>query len=493
MSDRPSVLVRVTVALLGLVVVACGGGSGTSGPSGPLSATEMRYGRGPATNAGVTYQPDVVLVGGGADAVRAWSADGLTWTIKGDAPGVDQLAPGKIMFVTGFGVGRVLAINAVGKDRAVTIGPVELTDVIKDANLSSSQPISLGSPTFYSAPDLPGTLSPGPTDSVSVASAREAGDDPILLPALRLTGTNQPPPPGQGPAMPPPSGSAPSAALGSFHLAGSCCKNGLGVELTYDDGGLQMTGQIGLTFATPQLKFVLAISGGKVVTAELQASGAVGIVLGFDAATRVGREGNVNKRVELPVLTTVPLLGLGVPFYAELTQWFVLKTAFSAKDSTLRASGVFSFGGTLGFGYSNGSFGVSAPSGFAVKQSLTDSITGLSIGAAGLVLAHQARFCICLGAFGFATGLYFMLTTSFGVTNDSSAQAVLRGVRCHGASLDMVTRYGWGYTIPKVVRDLVNAFLSIFHAKPISASGGVFQEKSLLHLAETVPNVPACV
>src|SRR5205823_13040523 len=97
---------------------AAGGGPGTFQPLGPLGSAERRYGRGRTPDPRVAYQPDVVIVGGGADSVRSWSQDGLTWTIKGDAPGVDQLAPGKIMFVTSLGVGRVLAIQPSGSDRA---------------------------------------------------------------------------------------------------------------------------------------------------------------------------------------------------------------------------------------------------------------------------------------------------------------------------------------------------------------------------------------
>jgi hypothetical protein len=482
------------VTLLALVAAACGPGGGPETTS--LTPAEQQFGRSPAGDAQVTYQPDVVILGGGASSVKAWSSDGLTWTIKGGTPGLDQLAPGKIMYVTSFGVGRVLAVNPVGSDRAVTIGPVSLTDVIRDADIPPTKPISLGNATFLTAPDLPGVSTDGPT-SIGSAEPIAFGDgepppaqkNDVVLPPLRLAAAPQPPPPGTGPSMPPPSGSAPSVSTSGFKLKGECCANGLGITMTYDEDGLEMTGFIGLQFASASLSFQLHITGGRVTGAELQGGGAVGVAVNFNAATNAGREANINKRIEIPVQVVIPIFGIGkIGFYAELTQWFVLKTAFSSKDSTLRAAGVFSFGGTLGFSYDKGTFTVHGPEGFAVKQSLTDSITGLSIGAAGLVIAHQMRLCVCLGAFGFATGLHFMMTSSFGVTNDSSAQAVVRGVRCHGTSLDMVAVYGWGYMIPKPVADLVNAFLSIFHARPISNQGGTFSApKTLLHRAETVP------
>lgn len=88
------------VVALVLVSSAC---SSTGGPAprGPgddeLSST---YGYGPRDDPAVEYQPDVVRVGGGAQAIRSASADGLIWTLDPTAPGVDQLAVGKVAFVT---------------------------------------------------------------------------------------------------------------------------------------------------------------------------------------------------------------------------------------------------------------------------------------------------------------------------------------------------------------------------------------------------------
>ena len=51
-----------------------------------LSGQELRYGAGAVPTAGIVYQPDVVVIGGGASAVRAVSGSGLTWTIDSNAP-----------------------------------------------------------------------------------------------------------------------------------------------------------------------------------------------------------------------------------------------------------------------------------------------------------------------------------------------------------------------------------------------------------------------
>ncbi|NED54547.1 hypothetical protein G3I24_27065, partial [Micromonospora aurantiaca] len=86
----------------------------------------------PAPGKDVTLQPDVVLVGGGSRTVRSVSPDGLTWRLDPGARDADRLAPGRVMFLTGRGVGRVLDLDEEGGDLVVTIGPVTLTEVIRD-------------------------------------------------------------------------------------------------------------------------------------------------------------------------------------------------------------------------------------------------------------------------------------------------------------------------------------------------------------------------
>jgi hypothetical protein len=476
---RPPLRQYIAAAvLIGLILSACGQSSSTSSKCGSSQA-DLNFGCGPSDNGSVTYQPNVVMVRGGADAVRSWSSDGITWIIKGDASGANQLEPGKIMLVTGLAAGRVLAVDSVGNDRRVILGPANITDIIRDADLTSTQPVSFDHPLYYTAPALPAT-------SASADDASLAGHT-VTLPAIELVDATSPPatvaPPGQQPSP---------VVAGGFTVIPECCSRGLGVHLTYNENGLEIAGTVALRFSGPRLAWQIHISGGKVVSAELTLGGAVGLHFDFSLASRTGLSGNIDKTIHVPMDVSIPIIGLAIPFNATLENWFVLKTAFSAKDSTLSASGDYSFGGSLGFGYHNGSFGVSLPQGFGVTRSLADSITGLSIGAAGLVVAHQARICLCLGAFGFGTGLYYMMTTSYAITNDSSAQAVVRGVRCRGAVLDLLIKYGWGYTIPKWVASLINFFTKKFNARPVSTSGGVFNTQSVLHKQATVPAIPAC-
>ena len=51
-----------------------------------LHGAELRYGASARLDPGVVYQPDVVPIGGGANAVRSVSADGLVWSMDATAP-----------------------------------------------------------------------------------------------------------------------------------------------------------------------------------------------------------------------------------------------------------------------------------------------------------------------------------------------------------------------------------------------------------------------
>ena len=92
----------------------------------PASAGLKTYGYG-ANSTGADYQPDVVVVGGGAAAIRSASSNGLIWTIAKNAPGADKLKVGSVMLLTSIATGRVAAIHDDGDSRVVTLAPVNLT------------------------------------------------------------------------------------------------------------------------------------------------------------------------------------------------------------------------------------------------------------------------------------------------------------------------------------------------------------------------------
>jgi hypothetical protein len=124
-----------------------------------LTEAELKYGIAPIPDSTVTYQPEVIVVGGGAAAIRSQNPNGFMWTIDGDAPHARQLAPGKIFFMTDRAVGRVLDVRKDGTDLVVTLGPVTLTEIFRVAHIHiKDMPIDFDEAIAHTSPELPGQV-----------------------------------------------------------------------------------------------------------------------------------------------------------------------------------------------------------------------------------------------------------------------------------------------------------------------------------------------
>jgi hypothetical protein len=457
-----------------LIIAACAFLPACSPSSRPCPATpaEAMFGCAPdPNNDGVTYQPDVVFVSGGADSLRSWSPDGLTWIIKGDAGGVDQLAPGKIMFVTGIVVGRVLAIKPVGGDRAVTLAPAGLTDVIKDGDIASTQPIAFDDPQAYVTPMLPGmSLDASTASTRATSAARQAAPPPIEL-------LDEP--------------SQPEVTLGPGTVFETlCCRTKLGAFFRYDEGGLIVGGAMWYAMSSPSVTFDLHFYNGALRAGQLTIHGLRGLHVEFAAASQSGAAGNIWRLFAIPVDFTVPVrksggyVGQRPPLTFTVTQYWVIKTVFTARDSTLEARADYSFPHDLSVDVVPNAVAaheigiVKGPLAFTAKTKLLDTVTGLSVGVAGLVLAYNAEFRFGFGGL-VGDGLYYGLTSTIGVANDSSAVALLAG-RCRGASFKLNVRGGLGHY-------LAGAFAEALGLEPVA---GETRSVDAWAVSQTLPNSP---
>jgi hypothetical protein len=450
------VLAAALVVVLGLT--ACTGG-GAAKPDSP-------YGIAPAPREGVTLHPDVVLVGGGGRSVRSVTDGGLTWRIDPNARNADQLVPGKVMFLTSRGVGRVIDARRDGDDLAVTIGPVSLTEVISDGTFSADQPVSLQEAAAHDIPD-PFWSQP----DTSPATTKPAAT--FVVPA--------------------------GLRAGGMSVEGVCCSDGVGARFTYAGSGLRMTGAVTFVMRQPSARFHLEISGTTIERAELEIRGAAGLRVQVDAATETGA--NVHPVVFVPVNWSVPIGQiLGIPFSVTVKQAIGIRTGFSAAKSTIKANGEYSLGGTFGFGYANGRFGPRWPGGLQETNSLVKSIDGLSVGANALIIDYDAKFYIGLDALVFTAGLYAKLTATVGLTKGSSIgfgglSGLAAGEGCRRVDVTINGSYGIGYTVPALVVEVINFFLRIFNADPIAAEGGIPKRPPIANLIthhQITPNLPVC-
>ncbi len=382
----------------------------------PYTGTALQYGAAPESGAGTTFQPDVVLVGGGGDAVRDVSADGLRWTVDADAPGASELTVGSVMFVTGRGVGRVAELERADGALSATLAPVALTDVIRDGSYASDGPVSLENPIVQAAPEAfwgdasqTEAAGVGPAASMHGDAGSAASVSPAVVPALALQPAAAPP---AAPSLPPAEAAQEKTVQnGNFSVTATCCSTGIGAHLAYDRNGLRIAGDIGLRMSKPSAKFTLDISGGTLRQAAFELKGAGGIHAELTAATAPGSPANghspplaVNLGFTVPVGTL-----LGIPFSATVTQMLSVNVNIPGSAS-VTVVGDFTLSGGLGFGYRDGSFTNTSGAGFDASTSL-DGSNSLAVGVSTVTIDHQAKFGIGIGFLGFGADVHALVVS----------------------------------------------------------------------------------
>jgi hypothetical protein len=475
---------RLVVALVAFAVVAgCGRRQTPTSRSGParqlkkseMTAAEIKYGVAPVPDPSVTYQPNVVIVGGGAEAIRSLSSTGLTWTIDASAPHASELEPGKILFMTNRAAGRVLDVRSDGRNLAVTLGPALITDIIKDCHIAPGPiPIDLSEAIPYDLPDLPGRVIPAkgsaeawPTDG-GAALTNVAYTIPQGAPAASV-------PPAQD-----------VSSLVNFLLVPSAGIEGVGLRGKSNGGGLKMTFEAAVHLDHPTLNPVLIINNGDLVGGTVELTGAAGLMMMFEAGTDVGMKANVNGRLQAVPDFSIPLAG-PAPLAFTIRQQVLVATALGVRNATLSATGDYTFSGSFKVGYDGKSWGLFGPSGFSTKQSIMKSADGISIAASGLNLTHQMRAVFGVGAWGFATGPYFALNTAVGLFKGSDAGMI----QCKESTVVVGMSGGIGYLIPKPITDAINFILGALHIRyRVDSFGGV--ESKPMTIVNQTSTLPGC-
>ncbi|MFL5492746.1 MAG: hypothetical protein ACJ8DC_00025 [Gemmatimonadales bacterium] len=489
---------------------------------GKFTATQYLYGLGPQTDPSVRYQPDVVIVGGGPASVRSVSSDGLIWTIRGDAPGIGEVQVGKVMFVTSRGVGRVLRREQVGRDVAVVLGPVDLTDVIRDGTIKIDEPIDLRDFAFVHTPDLPGTVRELPAlvtslrqDDAPVRYA-DARGSALSLPPVRLVAMSRPVAEGPQQSLPAPTfGTSLQIAVGRFLVEPSAQAQGMVVRIAYGpsanwvlkrpphrpDGsgwgntkegsgwsrGLELGITLTLRWSDPKLQSSTVVKDGKVEVSDTRLDGLKQIDVDIDAGSKSGLADNISQRLEIPVDLVLPVTG--TPFVIALRQKFLVQTAFTAKNSTLSAHGSYAISGPLTSKTSGGNTSASSPT-IQVRQSLLSSLRGVSVGVNGIVVGWSVRVVFGFGIPEAFVGPHVGLTLSSTVTRGSDLGIVL----CRQASADAAVNTGLGFKLePTFIDWLKNTFIrgkSSLNTK--LDSDLIDANQTIFHWEDTEPNVALC-
>jgi hypothetical protein len=408
----------------------------------------LRYGAPVSRQTGITYQPGVVFVGGGPDAVRSVSADGLVWTIDATTPGLADLRVGNVMLFTNLGSGRVLALRDVGTDMQVLLGPVSLTDVIRDGTFASAAPIPLADGLYYSTsvPSPPAPASP----SASLSAYR--------LDDMAFASVSAPP-------LPPPSTTPTIARQRDFTMQPVCCNSAYGIVIGYDNGAGRLLAKVRLNVGAPSVTFHVRIGGSKVLDAGVSLQGAAGLSYHLEGST-TSANGNVKSGpINIPGSLTIPITG---PFSLTLSQAFAITMQIGGAGQII-ADGDYRVTGALGFDTAGGAHATGT---LKSGRSLAQNATGPSLAPGGISIGWSLRATLGIGLPPLlSAGIWYELDPGLALIINNTALTLPKEI-CATAAINVADRFGVGYRIPKFLASAISTVLSIFGAAPIPPAGG---------------------
>ena len=464
----------LTAALF--ITAACSGGSSdltdalsgsTKGavrtsddPTGGADQSAVRtYGYGPSAAPGVTYQPDVVMVPSGPAAIRGASDDGVVWTLDAHAAGVADVKVGSVLVASGRATGRVVDLQDRGDTRVVTLAPVEITEIVRDGKIDLKQTISADDITFQSIPAAPGgTLRPlDDSPTTTIVGRPDTGVDVPALASPRggttahasIGAPRAPLGARADGTLPPASEGSAAIPAGDYTITPGYKANELYLDIERD-GSLKVGVHFGFAVSELSVDSGMSISGGVSSGARMLVNGITGLEVSLSAGAAGGSADNEKVRLELPMDFSIPIppspATAGLPLVVKIQFVYSIETAITGNNSTLVATGIYGLSGPIGV--QNGS--VVAPE-FSVKQSIIDSISGITLGPSGVVFAVKMKVQAALGIPVASAGPFGSVTTSVGITNGSSLGAPL--ARCRSASLDMEVGGGVSFSLSTPVLD----------------------------------------
>lgn len=414
--------------------------------SSELSDAEKRFGISAERTAGLTYQPDVVLLRAGVNAIRTLSDDGLVWTLDPKAEGIDEVQPGKVLLLSTKAAGRVLAATRTDAGVEVVLGPAEITDYIREGDFSLDQPVDLSQALQMALPE-----SFDPVREVApIASRRGTGPHGFSIIPARVA----------------------PAAEHDFDVFPMASIQGVGAELRSKPGGVLLVAQVRFRLEQPRLSFKLAIKPGAIVSALVELEGAAGVDVAFEAAASGPGLRNVNADRPAPVDLSIPINGLGIPFALHVRQAFRVQTAF-ASTGAVKAHGFYALTGGMRAEYSGGKFNLSGPKGLDTKEVLLPALDGAVFGPSGLVLIHNVSIMVGVGVAGFVAGPYVFENNVFTIAQGSALSRPMIP-ECRRETIAMAVGAGVGYRLPPAVVRVINGILELFRiTERIKGAGGI--------------------
>jgi hypothetical protein len=450
-------LVAVVASLGSFTACSSSSSPGSSGGGGGLSSFPIA-GPDVPLPAGVTLQPDVVMVHGGASVLKALSDDHGVWTIDKNADGVSGLAPGKVLLIAGLDCARVTDMKDNGDGTLdVTIAPVAITDVIQEGSLDfQSQSIDMSQGVLGQAPYAvvvdseatdAGTGDAGSGDGGAPdgdAGCADGGADGggscsvYRSPNLHLAGL------GGNPS------NSVTVNMGnwSIQFTGNRTGDGLTINVTAQFnamstlssvpndpaqtlGGISTGINVGVTINNlKSASGSLHVSGGKITDSNLTADVSGSADMSANMSTMKGSQFPKQALVKLPLSVEYPFYWGPIPMYLSGTIAFLIQPSLATQNSVLGLSGHLDFSGNAGVAFTSGTASpAAAPMVTPPANPLDTATTPPEIGTMAAVFAVQApRIGFGIGSTAFAVGakagIFVDVVNSFGLVVASATSLV---------------------------------------------------------------------
>ena len=421
------------------------------------------YGYGPSSSPSVTFQPDVVVVGGGPASIRWASDDGHTWAIDPAAPGASKLQVGSVMLLTSRAVGRVIDLQDEDGNRVVTVGPVQLTELFADANFNLDQAVDFGSMAYQALPETPSDVttpsSSASPDPAGALSDNGASSSPaaLIMPTVRFasyrsgsTSSSVPLSATTAKQLPPATEACQEITLGKNWSVKPCATGSaisLGVDYNFAPSGaagLKFGGTMILQASAPKLHATVAIKNGNLSNPTVVLDGIKGIDVNLAAGTANGVKDDGKFKFEIPIEIEQPIppspTTLGIPLNLVIEFKLLVEVALSGNNSTLQAGASYNLDGEMGV-----RDGQAVSPKLTVNKSILDSITGITLGPSGVVIAAKIKLHLGVGTEGFIAGPYATTTFSVGVGQGSALGSPI--ANCQTASIALWVGGGAGVTL----------------------------------------------
>jgi hypothetical protein len=384
----------------------------------------------------------------------------------------------------------VVKVEPAGGDTAVTLAPVQLTDVVRDGHFQIDQALDLESQTFGPLPDLLGEVvdeTPVTPVMPDAGTATGLGVNAIGTSGLRLAA----PPIVLAPARGPDGAAAKSVKrkVGDWDVTAykDSSKLGLTAEHGTAAARLKVDFDIQLLVRNPRVWGDIRVTNGVVPHPSFRIDGVEGLAITVAAGAEGGLSDNKKAKIEFPIEIKQPVIIGGFPATLKQTFKFLVETAFTAKNGNLSATGQWGLDGPIGYVGSS----VLTPN-FSVKKSIMQSLRGVSIGVEAIVVAAEFRFGFMIGLPVAGAGPFVGVVASLGLTNGSAAGRVglpLAGpaVKCRGSTLVLTVRAGEGLNMSEPLAKAIEKVLQVSIPKEAD-----FLKKDIVNRSVVEPDVPLC-